>query len=442
MKLKIYHTNDIHSHLHHYVRISRYLQHVRPTLTHPSLYVDLGDHVDLSAPITEGTMGKRNITLMNEAGVDVATIGNNEGMTISHEALNALYDDATFTVTCSNLFDLETGVLPNRFVQSHIRHIDGVRCLFIGVTAPFTPFYSALNWRVTDPFEAIQHEIEANNGQYDVLIILSHVGIFFDERLCDEMPEIDIIFGSHTHHHFEDGMMRNGVLMAAAGKYGYYLGEVDLEIIDGNVVSKHARLHTLASMPEVETHFEAEGRQCLDQCIIQRPVTLSRAMDRITQATHMLAESIHDFTQAECTLINAGLLVKGVNNAPVTAFDIHQMLPHPINTVTIQIPGFILKQVIIESQKQAYMHERAQGLGFRGNIFGGYILYGMGYIASQQRYFVQGEEIDDERIYTLGTVDMYTFGRYFPMLKDLPTTYLMPEFLRDIYQSKLLISTF
>ena len=47
-----------------------------------------------------------------------------------------------------------------------------------------------------------------------------------------------MIFGSHTHHHFDEGEMNNGVLMAAAGKYGYYLGEVNLTIENKKVVSK------------------------------------------------------------------------------------------------------------------------------------------------------------------------------------------------------------
>ena len=34
----------------------------------------------------------------------------------------------------------------------------------------------------------------------------------------------------HTHHHFNHGEVNNGVLMAAAGKYGHYLGEVNLTI--------------------------------------------------------------------------------------------------------------------------------------------------------------------------------------------------------------------
>ena len=30
-----------------------------------------------------------------------------------------------------------------------------------------------------------------------------------------------------------------------------------------------------------------------------------------------------------------------------------------------------------------------------------------------------GEEIEDDKEYVLGTIDMYTFGRYFPTLKRI-----------------------
>ena len=38
---------------------------------------DIGDNVDRSHPFTEGTKGKGNIQLLNEAGYDAVTIGNN-----------------------------------------------------------------------------------------------------------------------------------------------------------------------------------------------------------------------------------------------------------------------------------------------------------------------------------------------------------------------------
>ncbi|MBG3873795.1 bifunctional metallophosphatase/5'-nucleotidase [Staphylococcus xylosus] len=437
MKLTIYHTNDIHSHLHEYARITEYMTQNRPKLMHHSLYLDIGDHVDLSAPVTEATMGIKNVELLNTAHCDIATIGNNEGMTISHDALNTLYDNATFDVTCANVFD-EQGQLPRNMSSSFIKVIDGVRILFIAATAPFTPFYRALDWIVTNPLEAIKDEIKANEGAYDLLVIMSHVGVFFDEKLCQEIPEIDLILGSHTHHYFENGEINNGVLMAAAGKYGHFLGEVTLEIENNSIIKKQAILHPLDKLPEVETHFDEEGKMLLNDSVIDHPISLPRRTDTITQTAHILAESVFEFTNADCTIINAGLIVNGVEAERLTEYDIHQMLPHPINAVRIRLSGQELKNVIIKSQKQEYLNEHAQGLGFRGNIFGGYILYNLGFIESESRYFINGEVINDDETYILGTIDMYTFGRYFPTLKDQSIDYLMPEFLRDIFKEKLL----
>ncbi|WP_426443871.1 bifunctional metallophosphatase/5'-nucleotidase [Staphylococcus xylosus] len=437
MKLTIYHTNDIHSHLHEYARITEYMTQNRPKLMHHSLYLDIGDHVDLSAPVTEATMGIKNVELLNAAHCDIATIGNNEGMTISHDALNTLYDNATFDVTCANVFD-EQGQLPRNMSSSFIKVIDGVRILFIAATAPFTPFYRALDWIVTNPLEAIKDEIKANEGAYDLLVIMSHVGVFFDEKLCQEIPEIDLILGSHIHHYFENGEINNGVLMAAAGKYGHFLGEVTLEIENNSIIKKQAILHPLDTLPEVETHFDEEGKMLLNDSVIDHPISLPRRTDTITQTAHILAESVFEFTNTDCTIINAGLIVNGVEAERLTEYDIHQMLPHPINAVRIRLSGQELKNIIIKSQKQEYLNEHAQGLGFRGNIFGGYILYNLGFIESESRYFINGEVINDDETYILGTIDMYTFGRYFPTLKDQSIDYLMPEFLRDIFKEKLL----
>ena len=59
---------------------------------------------------------------LNEAQCDIATIGNNEGMTISHEALNNLYNNATFNVICTNVID-EEGKLPHNIASSCIKKL-------------------------------------------------------------------------------------------------------------------------------------------------------------------------------------------------------------------------------------------------------------------------------------------------------------------------------
>ena len=226
--------------------------------------------------------------------------------------------------------------------------------------------------------------------------------------------------------------------MAAAGKYGHYLGEVNLTIENKSITRKTACLHPLETLPEVQTNFDEEGKAMMRTPVVNHPLKLDNKTDVITKTSYLLAESVYEFTNADCTIINAGLIVKGIEADEITEFDIHRMLPHPINVVRVKLTGEELKEVIVKSQKQEYMHEHAQGLGFRGDIFGGYILYRLGFIESEGRYFIDGKEIQNDEHYILGTVDMYTFGRYFPILKGLPTDYIMPEFLRDIFKEKLL----
>ena len=113
----------------------------------------------------------------------------------------------------------------------------------------------------------------------------------------------------------------------------------------------------------------------------------------ITETSYLLAESVYEFTHADCAIVNAGLIVNSIEADEVTEYDIHRMLPHPINLVRVRLTGDELIQVIKKSQKQEYIYEHAQGLGFRGDIFGGYILYNIGFIESEDRYFVNNEEI-------------------------------------------------
>src|SRR5699024_6708653 len=136
-----------------------------------------------------------------------------------------------------------------------------------------------------------------------------------------------------THHYFEKGEINNGVLMAAAGKYDRFIGEVTLEIEQETVVDKHAEIYPVETLPEVVTHFEAEDKALLSEAVIDHPINIPRRTDVITQTSYMLAESVFVFTNADCTIINAGLIVKVISANQVSEFDIHQMLPRRINAV-------------------------------------------------------------------------------------------------------------
>src|SRR4051812_35452662 len=109
-KLFIYYTNDFHSNFEQWPRVAGFLEEAKSTReTHGDQYwiFDIGDHVDRVHPISEASMGRANIKLMNELGYDLVTLGNNEGITLSHNDLHHLYDQANFDVVCSNLHSMD-----------------------------------------------------------------------------------------------------------------------------------------------------------------------------------------------------------------------------------------------------------------------------------------------------------------------------------------------
>src|SRR5699024_10690643 len=121
--------------------------------------IDIGDHVDRVHPIAEAFMGKANVDLMNRLGYDIVTIGNNEGITLSHDDLYHLYDHAHFDVVCGNLHNV-TEEDPE-WLQTYVvkSSKSGIKIGFIGLTAPFNAFYELLGWHISDPFHVLDRYI-------------------------------------------------------------------------------------------------------------------------------------------------------------------------------------------------------------------------------------------------------------------------------------------
>ncbi|WP_258236925.1 hypothetical protein [Mammaliicoccus sciuri] len=122
--------------------------------------------------------------------------------------------------------------------------------------------------------------------------------------------------------------------MAAAGKYGHYVGKVDLVIENQKVIHKEAEIINSDLIEEVPNDYEEKGKALLNKPILKGNFSLPRRLNSASYTTDLLCESVLEFTGADCAIINAGLIVKGKTGNELTEYDIHQMLPHPINTIS------------------------------------------------------------------------------------------------------------
>lgn len=433
--IHIYHTNDLHSHFGNWPAIHAFLAERKRWHEEEGdfcLILDIGDHVDRSHPYTEGTAGKGNVELLNKASYDAVTIGNNEGITLSKEELDELYRKADFDVILSNLLNLDGSrpewAAPYKIVKTP----EGKRIGLVGATAEFTPFYERLGWKVTGARESILQTVEEIKGQTDLIVCLSHLGIMEDELLAETCPDIDIILGAHTHHIFHDGKMIGNVLLGAAGKFGTYLGHV---IIENSLKKKKAYLVETEKLENPDEKYDESlrqmGKDLLDEAVFHNGTFLKAEWFKESQMAQLFGTAMIEFSGADCALFNAGLFMKDLPLGKITRYDFHQMLPHPINPCMIELTGAELKEIYLQSMNSEWPQLELKGLGFRGAVFGKMIRTGMN--MENHQFYINGKRSDSGKIYKLITLDMFTFGYFFPEFKRSPKTYFMPEFIRDVF---------
>lgn len=447
-----YYTNDLHSDFKQWPRVTGYLKEKieEQRLDNNSVWlVDIGDHVDRVDPVAEAFMGKANVELMNDLGYDIVTIGNNEGITLSHDALYHLYDDANFEVVCANLTSL-TGENPEWLqTTAKVESIKGVKIGVIGLTVPFNDYYHLLNWHVQDVFKTLDIHLKMLKEKTDIIILLSHLGINTDRQIAKKYSDIDVIIGGHTHHLLHKEEVINDTIITAAGKNCPCIGEVYLvfDLDKKALVRKSAQTVNIMKVPKdlrtkqdlIKLRDKAE--EILGETVIQIKEPLEVNWFKNTPLIQKLTDTMLDWTKADCAMLNAGLLIDRFEEGEITYKDIHRICPHPINPVVVELTGAELLTVIHDSFRKDFIELQLTGFGFRGEVIGRMVFSGLKVETvtdgNGEEYVTQvtlhETVLDKKKKYSIATADTFTFGRLLPEIAESSVKkYFVPEFLRDL----------
>lgn len=436
----------MHSHFENWPRIRRYLLDQKQAITDDQssvLTFDIGDAMDRVHPLSEATDGRANIELLNQIHYDGVTIGNNEGLGNNKVQLNRLYDKANFDVIVGNLLDQQTRQLPS-FAQDYkiITTKLGTRVCVLGLTAPFILTYPLEGWHPIEVFKAIPYLLKKLEGQYDVLVLLSHLGLSVDEQIATRYPQFDVIIGSHTHHLLEHGKRIKESLLAAAGKYGRYIGKIDLELADHRIITSQARVVVTNQLPERQTdHDEIEGyrkrgEQLLTkQTLANIPRDLSVDFENDTRLINVGLKAIEEAAGVPASLLNTGLFLTGIDAGIVNKNQLHEMLPHAMHVMKVTLSGTDLIRLVREVEKNRNFLRRfaLKGMGFRGKIFGEVYYDGIEYDPINQQVIYLGQPVDVFKRYSIASLDHYLFIPFFPTIEIAGHNELMyNEFFRDV----------
>ncbi|MFC4776350.1 bifunctional metallophosphatase/5'-nucleotidase [Paenibacillus sp. GCM10023252] len=449
------HSNDIHSRLENAAKIASYIAEERRMYgSSRVLAVDVGDHMDRMRAETEGSDGLVNIALLNSAGYEAVTIGNNEGLTYSAEDLHeAYYNHGRFKVVCANLVDQSTGELPEWAVPSTVLVKKNLTIGLIGVTARFTDFYTLMGWEVSDPLETIQQQVKRLREQVDVIVVMSHLGLPMDRRIAEELHGVDLILGGHTHHLLEEPLVIGDTTICAAGKFGEQLGrvEIGLDPITSRPLFRAScvPVAALEEQPEaaaIISSFKEAGDRRLSRIITRLSAPLPASTERESPLGNLLAAGLRRWTDAEIGIVNTGQLLGGLPSGEVTAGQLHALCPSPINPCRLLLSGTNLRAALEQSLLCEYTRKPIKGFGFRGEVLGGLAVDGLTIAYDLKRppleritsVLVNGRELVNEAVYSVGTIDMFTFRVGYETLSlGAQPKFFLPEFIRDVLAEEL-----
>lgn len=379
--IRLLHINDLHSHFESFPKLERFVNQIRAE-NQELICFDIGDNIDKSHPLSDATGGKANIDLMNQIGIQYATIGNNEGIGLTKEELNHVYDEAQFDVIIGNLKD--EGKQPTWGKPYSIyKTKQGTQIAILAYTFPYTLTYHPNGWEVLDPIVCIQNDLEISElKNADFIILMSHLGLPFDEKIAQLYPEIDLILGSHTHHLLEDGAQLNGVNLAAAGKYGYYIGDIQLTFENHQNTDILIETHEMSHYPSQKTDYEwteqlvTRGKTLLARDFVSQfatPLSFEETCQKIIDAMMWEAD-------ADLCIINSGLILDAFPSR-LTKETLQSILPHQMRLASLEVNRNELEQICHDVFTQAALlkNQSIRGMGFRGKEFGELLTGGFTY---------------------------------------------------------------
>jgi 5'-nucleotidase len=460
IKVTILHTNDMHSCLEAMSRLSTFAKETRARLEAEGrkvFFFDAGDAADRKLQFIGVTKGKAFPRILKAMGYDLQTLGNALSITYGPQVAGEMAMRAEFPVLAANMFKgserLIDGVQPAALLPIN----DQLQLGVIGVTVDSPDIYPIFNLDVPDYLDAARFWVEKMSAQgVCPVLLLTHLGLREDTYLADEVPGIDVIIGGHSHSVLPGGLFQKGVLIAQAGEYAVYLGQVDLELdsITGEVLSKSAILLTVPPEtpldPAVESAIrdaEAEAIQALSRPIgvLQEPLDLDYFNE--CAIVDLGADVLRERMGAEIGMVSGGLFHTGLQAGTITLGDLNACTfstanPQLMRARGEQILSALERGMDPEFYKICSKAHRGSPIGIPG-ISGMMVDYDPQANPRVRRVLVDGQPLVLEREYSVActdaevTKDYYPLG-YFFIDEEQVVRYDVPTILREAIEEYMI----
>lgn len=360
----ILHINDTHGQLlpdengkGGIARIATLIKEIRKNNEGRTLVLHAGDEFSRGDSLTTFYSGQVNMLAMQSIGFDVFVPGNGD-FYFGVKNLITQTSLVKFPTILANVYYKDNG---KRIFEPYvIKEITGVKIAVLGLGFIRTEHPSGWFLELRDSIKTAKQFIPKLNEESDLIIALTHIGLGDDKKLADEVPEIDIIVGGHSHDKIdkplgikrEDG--KGEVIITQAGDYGQFLGRLDL-YLQKDKDNKYRLLKTDRRLIPINSSIKEDEEivelirlysDALNEVIYVSKVSLPNPEFGKNPMGEFVTGIIQNWIGTDAVLLDRGTVQSGIIKGKVTAGDIYKIHPWHNRVLKISLTGEQLKDFL------------------------------------------------------------------------------------------------
>jgi 5'-nucleotidase / UDP-sugar diphosphatase len=378
-----------------------------------TLVLDAGD-VMTGNPITEypyaGVSGGVLFAMMNQIGYDAWTPGNHD-FDYTPENLRKLTSIANFPTVSANVLDTL-----NNFPVNNKEYIviekNGMKIGIIGAMS--SEFYelvsknSTVGIKILPPIETVKRLAEQLKSQTDLLIALTHEGVDYDSILAENVPQLNVIVGGHSHTKLIKPKIVNDVIIVQTGFHCENLGILDMTVENHRIVSYNGSLLPLwynsarKSTPLSIFIDSMKNEIDRDYAVVLAELKNDWINNHSENAMgNFIADAHREAAGADVGFMNTAGIRKNMSAGPITKRDLFEILPFRNILMKFKLTGKHIKS-IVEYYIDGHPNIQTSGITceWRHKLNGS---------IEFKTFLVNGKPLDENKVY-IGAASDYLLG--------------------------------
>lgn len=361
--MAIIHTNDTHTRLEAgsndgmgVARIATKIKALEAAYGDESVLVlDAGDTLH-GIPLVTTTQGEAMTQVLEQLNYDAMTAGNHD-FNYGQDRLVELAGMMDVPVVSANVVKADGSEL---LVPYIMKDVEGKQVAIFGLSTPETVYKThpknVEGLSFEDPIEVAKQMVAELEGQSDMIIALTHLGVHegnaTSEMVAEAVSGIDLIIDGHSHTTLPEGKIVNGTPIVQTGEHTKNLGQVNVyfkadgtfDIVPTLITKQEGMSLTqdegvVALIGELKVKFD----EVTSEVIATTDVKLEGAREVVRKGEsnmgNLVTDAMLDVTGADVALTNGGGIRASIEPGEIAKKEVIEVLPFGNTAVVIEATG-------------------------------------------------------------------------------------------------------